>query len=88
VGNTRTSKHRFRKRAVRRRPTWTGFESPKHTMWTVEGGIEAIDRFARSVNSSQGPRRWAGKMMLLLPFLAWMVVGVVTAIVWLVRWVL
>jgi hypothetical protein len=82
----RTWKHRYRRRPVKHRSSWTGFEPPRHTMWTIEGQLEGVDRFTRSINAARGWHRWAGKTMLLLPVLAWMVVGFGVAIVWLARW--
>jgi hypothetical protein len=83
MGNTRTSKHRHRRRTPRRPSTRTGFEPPQHTMWTVEGQIEGLARFAEAVNRSGGWRRRLGKTMLLLPLLAGVLVGIASTVIWL-----
>lgn len=72
VGNLRARKRR--PRADRSTAdTFTGFEPPQHTMWTFEGQIEQMGRFARMLNRSTGWRRWAGKAMFTLPL--WVMVG-------------
>lgn len=82
-------RHRYRKRRADRRPDdWDGFEPPVQNAWTVEGQIEQLGRFARSVNHSTGWRRWAGKLMLTWPFLLWGVVGLGSLAVALLRWLL
>jgi hypothetical protein len=85
VGNTRTMKHRFRKRRVRRGDAWTGFEPPKHSMGTVEGQIEQLGRFARSVNNSRGWRRTVGKIVLASPLLLWAAFGFGTIVILILR---
>jgi hypothetical protein len=51
VGNTPNRRSRYRTRRIVREASWTGFEPLEHNMWTYEGQIEQMGRFARSVNN-------------------------------------
>jgi hypothetical protein len=55
-------------------------------MFTVEGQIEQMSRFARSVNNATGWRRLLGKGMFALPL--WLFLGgsAVWAIALVMRW--
>jgi hypothetical protein len=53
--------------------TFTGFEPKQHTMWTFEGQIEQIGRFARMVNRATGWHRGVGKALFTLPL--WVMLG-------------
>lgn len=66
----------------------TGFEPQQHSMYTFEGQIEQLGTFARAVNRQRGWRRYAGKLIFLLPFLAMGLAGVVILVDAVVRWLL
>jgi len=55
-------------------------------MWTVEGQIEQIGRFARRLNASTGWRRWAGKSLFTFPLWLMLGGGVVIVVAALLRW--
>jgi hypothetical protein len=86
VGTTRAWKRRNRTHRQAPPATFTGFEPPEHTMWTVEGQIEQIGRFARRLNASTGWRRWAGKSLFTFPLWLMLGGGVVVVAAALLRW--
>jgi hypothetical protein len=83
VGNGR----RGRRRSRIGHDEFTGFEPMRHTMWTFEGQIEQISRFARRLNRSSGWRRRAGKTLFTLPLWVMLGSGVVMTIGAALRWV-
>jgi hypothetical protein len=54
-------------------------------MWTFEGQIEQMGRFARMLNRSTGWRRLVGKALFTLPLWVMLGSGVVTVVVWLLK---
>lgn len=54
-------------------------------MWTFEGQIEQMGRFARMLNRSTGWRRRVGKALFTLPLWVMLGNGVVTVVVWLLK---
>jgi hypothetical protein len=79
--------HRGSVRPVQQPHESTGFEPLQHTMWTFEGQVEQMGRFAQRLNDTSGWRRVVGKALFTLPL--WLMLGgcVVAAVIGALRWI-